>query len=37
MNNNYLKTSSMDNILPYLFYTNVQIMYNKNVFWNILG
>ncbi len=37
MNNNYLKTSSMDNILSYLFYTNVQTMHDKNVFWNILG
>ncbi len=28
----------MDNILPYLFFTNVKTtMDNKNVFWNTLG
>jgi hypothetical protein len=38
MNNNCLKTQLMDNILPYLFYTNVKtIMHNKNVFQNTLG
>jgi hypothetical protein len=38
MNNNCLKTPLMDNILPYLFYTNVKTtMHNKNVFQNTLG
>ncbi len=37
MNNNYLRTPSMDNTLLYLFYTNVKItMHNKNVFRNTL-
>jgi hypothetical protein len=32
LNNNCLRTPSMDNILPHLFYTNVKtIMPNKNV------
>ncbi len=38
MNNNCLKTPLMDNILPYLFYTNVKTtMHNKNVFQNTFG
>ncbi len=38
MNNNCLRTPSMDNTLPYWFYTNVKTtMDNKNVFWNTLG
>jgi hypothetical protein len=33
MKNYFLKTSLMDNTLPYLFYINVKtIMHNKNVF-----
>ncbi len=35
MNNNCLETPPMDNIYPYLFYTNVKTtMHNKNVFPN---
>jgi hypothetical protein len=38
MNNNFLKTPLMDNILPYLFYTNVKTtIHNKNVFQNTLS
>ncbi len=37
MNNNCLRTQSMDNTLLYLFYTNVKItMHSKNVFQNTL-
>jgi hypothetical protein len=37
MNNKCLKTPPMDNILPYLFNTNVKTtMHNKNVFQNTL-
>jgi hypothetical protein len=38
MNNNYLRTPSINNTLPYLFYINVKItMHNKNVFRNTLS
>jgi hypothetical protein len=38
MKNNCLRTPSMDNTLPYLFYMNVKTtMHNKNVFQNTLG